>query len=258
MQSIDWGIFWTAIIGALATLCAAFGGSFMTYKLYEKEKQDNYMKEHVLKEEEKVKNLNMLLIQLLECIDNTLLNLQRVEEQKDSHMSNYKGILAYAVRRNCDLGMINNAIRHFIIELPGVIYNLNSLSRMLEWVETYRNRRNELIRKKVNNGEKYQRQVEFELHWNKNIIELIIPCLLVIYDFAMFNFGDKYTILKITEKDILKDAWKYLPEDFKKVDIESTLQYKIKSNAIIKWFFDKLKKEYEKENEQLNEAALTK
>lgn len=240
-SQIDWNTLWTTLMNGLVTLSAAFFGSFVTFKIYQQDKLDKTNKENKLIEEEKVKNLNILLIQLLECVYNTLLSLEVVEEQKNIYENNYAKAVKRAFRNNCDIETINTAIKHFIIELPGVMHNLNSLNLFLEWSKTYRERRNEIIYKKLSK-ESYNIASKREFDILEDIIYIIVPSLLVIYDFAISNFGENYTILKISKKEFLKEVWKYLPKDFKSIDVEANLQYKFQSEAILKWFFEILKK----------------
>lgn len=249
-SQLDWNTLWTTLTNGLTTLLAAFLGSFVTFKIYQQDKKDKEHKEKELAEKEKVRNLNTLLIQMLQCISNTLTNISIVENQENIYLENYKNASIYALDNYCKTEIINDSVNCFVIELPAIVYNLDGLKDALDWAEKHRERRNNSITQKDNN-EKYLQQSKIEKNWLIHIINLIIPNLLVVYDFATYNFKkEEYTILDISGKEFLKDSWKYLPEDFKKIDIESKLQYKFKDEAVVKWFFEVLKKEYEKEQEE--------
>lgn len=235
----------SAFITPMATLIAAFGGSFMTYKLYEKQRTDNETKECKTIEELKIKNINILLIQLLDCINDTLANLNTVEDQKEYAINEYKNNQLYVVCNNCNTEIIINILNEFVIDLPGFTYRLNNMKDLLVWAETYRNRRNEAIKNRTNE-EHYEKLIKIEKEWLVKILERIVPCILVLYDYATYKYSSKYVILKISEQKNFKNVWKYLPLDFKQVDIESKLQYKFQNPAVPRWFFRILKKAYKK------------
>ncbi len=244
LQGTDWV---SCIFNFVGTILAVFAGSLFTMYLYNKERKDKLLEETERERKQKIENINILLVHLLECIYDAQINYKQVKEQENIPRAER---VRFVAENDCDPELVISLSRTLVSELPSVVLKLNDLRENLKWTNKYRENRNNAMNK---TEESYKKEQERELNWNKKMINSVLPPLLVIYDYAINVYGKNptiftraHTILMISQSDYINyNIWEYLDSDFSQVKIESSLQYKFKTKAIVKWFFKDLKEKYE-------------
>lgn len=175
---------WSTI---LAAIISAYLGSFSSLYMYTKQRKDKEKDEKRIKEEENVAKVNLLLLNLLQSIDDQIANIDNLEK---SSINKKK----YAIREVADYNCIYEYIKIFSMKLPEILYELNMLKNITYWIKEYGDRFYK--NRDEENKSSYRKEI------NK-ALKIIIPSILVIYDYACIKFKG-YNILNIISKKTLK------------------------------------------------------
>ena len=171
-----------------------------------------------------------------------------VNEQRSYFSLKYPNnveVNTYVIEHNSNLNIIEEKSQYFIEKLPCLSLYSSVLKTYFKWSKIYRDRRNSYI--KTNNSTWYQKTCEQEYKNNKILITDLCQMLLVIYDYAIANWGKEYSILKLSKREYISNVWLYLDDDFTKIRVETAMQYKFKNKALVKWFFVILKEKCAKQ-----------
>ena len=244
-SKVDW-------ITPAATLIAALCGSLFTLLFFWIQRMCQKSEEKNVKKEKRIYDLNTLLIQLADCIYDTKQNIDFTNGQKDFCVKNYEGVDYYEAYNGCDAKLIKESSLSLTRELPTVVYMLNGLENKIKETEVYRNERNNLIKDKNPDNNKYTTAIEDEIQWSRNMLnDSVVPSILVIYDYAVSTYGKEYSIFDIKKRQMFSDIWAHLDEDdFTIEQIQNLMQYEFKNKELLEWFFKEIKEEYEKDKAQ--------
>ena len=231
-----WAIIGPVIAMALTAIAALLIPPIERFLRHKDEKQKS--------EETKLENINLLLLNLLQCIEDQNDNLYRLREQKKLSVEEFlKENARYVIAKRCDVKLIKSASLKLISDLPDVSFELNRLEDDLYWVKELREQRNNMLTDRVPRQEFYASRIEKEENFEMYILKKLIPIVLALYDYARSRFPKKQ-VLKLSQKDCLVKVWDYLSDDdLDEVKSFSKLQYEFKDTAIKKWFFETVKKE---------------
>ncbi|MBR3511210.1 MAG: hypothetical protein IKN73_04070 [Alphaproteobacteria bacterium] len=227
----------------LAATIPAYISMFGTFYLYYQERKDKLKDNKKTKDEEQIKDLNILLANLFQCIENQKDNLNEVIEYKKETEKTFGERQIFVFKDDTNIEEILRIANKIIVDLPEVSYDLNRLKNDLYWAKRYRDSRDNYSHKY---GYKfYTERLDREEEQETMIIKRLIAICLVLYDYATSLYPKK-RILKITAKAHVSTIWKYLINDetFNETAVFSRLQYEFKNAAIRDWFFIKLKNEY--------------
>ncbi len=233
----------SAITTMVTTAIAAAMGSVGLYfwQRYDKKKQiensDN---------DKKIKNLNLLLLNLLHCIkDQNNNRIQILEHKKIPFKKFMSGTSFFEAYGECDLKIIKSSVLELISDFPEISFELNELEHELSWIKAYREQLNTLGRKEINDEKRFLALIERESNLEMHIIRKLVPVILAIYDYAKDRFPDK-KILNIFSHPIMITSWVNLDNDKKFIpkNIFKRLQYEFKNKSIEEYFFQTLRNEY--------------
>ena len=239
------------------TVLVATLPAYLSMYLYHVGRRDKLKDDKKVEDDKKIKNLNILLSNLFQCIENQRDNLHEVLEYKKETEQTYKSRNIYVFKDDSNMDEVRTISNQIIVDLPEVSYDLNRLKNDLDWAKRYRELRDENSNKL--GYEFYKERLDREEYQEKLIIKRLIVICLVLYDYAT-NLYPKKRILRITAKSHVASIWKYLIDDpdFNETKPFDRLQYKFKNLAIRDWFFVRLKNQYISDNKKLTIAeALT-
>lgn len=233
----------------LVAILPAYISAFVTLYLYIIQRRDKHRDAKIEQDTEKILDLNLLLMNLFQCIENQKANLSEVQEYKNKTKENYKERTRYVFKTGCNIEDIIRISNKLIGDLPEVSYELNKLQNDLFWAQRYREQRDS--RDDGDYYDFYQERLKLEEGQEIIIIKKLVVICLVVYDYAT-NLFPKKRILKITEKTHIAKIWEYLIDDknFNEKNVFGKLQYEFKNVAIKEWFFGRLKKQYVKDNQK--------
>ena len=243
----------TVLVATLPAYLSMLGAWY----LYRVGRRDKLKDDKKVEDDKKIKNLNILLSNLFQCIENQRDNLHEVLEYKKETEQTYKSRNIYVFKDDSNMDEVRTISNQIIVDLPEVSYDLNRLKNDLDWAKRYRELRDENSNKL--GYEFYKERLDREEYQEKLIIKRLIVICLVLYDYAT-NLYPKKRILRITAKSHVASIWKYLIDDpdFNETKPFDRLQYKFKNLAIRDWFFVRLKNQYISDNKKLTIAeALT-
>lgn len=243
----------TVLVATLPAYLSMLGAWY----LYRVGRRDKLKDDKKVENDKKIKNLNILLSNLFQCIENQRDNLHEVLEYKKETEQTYKNRNIYVFKDDSNMDEVRTISNQIIVDLPEVSYDLNRLKNDLDWAKRYRELRDENSNKL--GYEFYKERLDREEYQEKLIIKRLIVICLVLYDYAT-NLYPKKRILRITAKSHVASIWKYLIDDpdFNETKPFDRLQYKFKNLAIRDWFFVRLKNQYISDNKKLTIAeALT-
>ncbi len=243
----------TVLVATLPAYLSMLGAWY----LYRVGRRDKLKDDKKVEDDKKIKNLNILLSNLFQCIENQRDNLHEVLEYKKETEQTYKNRNIYVFKDDSNMDEVRTISNQIIVDLPEVSYDLNRLKNDLDWAKRYRELRDENSNKL--GYEFYKERLDREEYQEKLIIKRLIVICLVLYDYAT-NLYPKKRILRITAKSHVASIWKYLIDDpdFNETKPFDRLQYKFKNLAIRDWFFVRLKNQYISDNKKLTIAeALT-
>ena len=243
----------TVLVATLPAYLSMLGAWY----LYRVGRRDKLKDDKKVENDKKIKNLNILLSNLFQCIENQRDNLHEVLEYKKETEQTYKNRNIYVFKDDSNMDEVRTISNQIIVYLPEVSYDLNRLKNDLDWAKRYRELRDENSNKL--GYEFYKERLDREEYQEKLIIKRLIVICLVLYDYAT-NLYPKKRILRITAKSHVASIWKYLIDDpdFNETKPFDRLQYKFKNLAIRDWFFVRLKNQYISDNKKLTIAeALT-
>lgn len=239
------------------TVLVATLPAYLSMYLYHVGRRDKLKDDKKVEDDKKIKNLNILLSNLFQCIENQRDNLHEVLEYKKETEQTYKSRNIYVFKDDSNMDEVRTISNQIIVDLPEVSYDLNRLKNDLDWAKRYRELRDENSNKL--GYEFYKERLDREEYQEKLIIKRLIVICLVLYDYAT-NLYPKKRILRITAKSHVASIWEYLIDDpdFNETKPFDRLQYKFKNLAIRDWFFVRLKNQYISDNKKLTIAeALT-
>ena len=243
----------TVLVATLPAYLSMLGAWY----LYRVGRRDKLKDDKKVEDDKKIKNLNILLSNLFQCIENQRDNLHEVLEYKKETEQTYKNRNIYVFKDDSNMDEVRTISNQIIVDLPEVSYDLNRLKNDLDWAKRYRELRDENSNKL--GYEFYKERLDREEYQEKLIIKRLIVICLVLYDYAT-NLYPKKRILRITAKSHVASIWEYLIDDpdFNETKPFDRLQYKFKNLAIRDWFFVRLKNQYISDNKKLTIAeALT-
>lgn len=229
----------TVLVATIPAYLSMFGAWYLYYIGRRDKLKDNKK----IEDDEKIKNINILLANLFQCIENQRDNLNEVLEYKKETEQTYKNRKIYAFKDDSDMDEIRSISNQIIVDLPEVSYDLNRLKNDLYWAKRYRDTRDENANK-LGYGF-YKERLVREEEQEKLIIKRLIVICLVLYDYATGLYPKK-RILRITAKSHVASIWRYLIDDpyFNETTPFDRLQYRCKNAAIRDWFFVRLKQQY--------------
>lgn len=227
----------------LAATIPAYISMFGTFYLYYQERKDKLKDIKKTKDEEQIKDLNILLANLFQCIENQRDNLNEVLEYKQETEQTFRKRQIFVFKDDTNIEEILRIANKIIVDLPEVSYDLNRLKNDLYWAKRYRDARDNYSNQY--DYKFYMERLDREEEQETMIIKRLIAICLVLYDYATSLYPKK-RILKITAKAHVATIWKYLIKDktFNETAVFSRLQYEFKNMAIRDWFFIRLKNQY--------------
>ncbi len=230
----------------IVAILPAYISAFATWYLYIKKKNDDKREKKLEQDNKKIKGINLLISNLLQCVEDQIENRKYFEEEYQLDWMQYKAKkVHYAIRKNCNIQLISDIKDFLIADLPEVCYELNTLKNKLSWLEKYHNYKGTAFSKEL-----YITCVEKEAKTFNDILYCIIPIILILYDYGTTQFPKK-RILKISAKPCMTEIWDYLPDiTAPEIFIASKYQYTFKNLAIMYWFFTKLKRRQRRRKKQ--------
>lgn len=216
-----------------STILAATIPAYIPLFLYIRQKKDKEREEQKKKEEENVSKVNLLLSNLLQSIDDQIANTENLRNCYINHKT-------YVIREVADYNCIYECIKIFSRELPEILYELNTLKTVIEWIKIYGDR---FYQKKVKkqSDDSINEAKNFYLKEINKALKIIIPAILVIYDYSCIKFK-KYNILNITKKSLKHKIVKYNPI-IKRLNnkefFQKKYQYSLKDESVLNYIIGK-------------------